>query len=109
MMGWSRDAGEGRRAGPRSCGRCGGADARAGTGSRAPAEGWRAPSPPCKRPRTPSGSAYPLPPPLTRVRAGARPYALRQPPPRRETDPSKHLVITGMGLVSVFGTDVGLL
>jgi 3-oxoacyl-[acyl-carrier-protein] synthase II len=27
-------------------------------------------------------------------------------PPRRETDPSKRVVITGMGLVSVFGNDV---
>ena len=77
MMGWSRDAGEGRRAGPRSCGRCGGADARAGAGSRAPAKGWRAPSPPCKRPRTPSGSAYPstastpaASPPGSRPRSG---------------------------------------
>lgn len=39
------------------------------------------------------------PRPLTAVRASAA-------PPRRETDPKKRVVITGMGLVSVFGNDV---
>ncbi|URE06444.1 3-oxoacyl- acyl-carrier-protein synthase [Musa troglodytarum] len=42
------------------------------------------------------------PRPLTTVRASAAAAA----PPRRETDPKKRVVITGMGLVSVFGNDV---
>ncbi|RWW15928.1 hypothetical protein GW17_00020214 [Ensete ventricosum] len=40
--------------------------------------------------------------PLTNVRASAAVAV----PPRRETDPRKRVVITGMGLVSVFGNDV---
>ncbi|XP_020090208.1 3-oxoacyl-[acyl-carrier-protein] synthase I, chloroplastic isoform X1 [Ananas comosus] len=35
-----------------------------------------------------------------------RASAAAAPPPRRETDPKKRVVITGMGLVSVFGNDV---
>lgn len=54
-----------------------------------------------------------LPPPLLAprrrqprpaVRAAA---AAAQAAPQRETDPRKRVVITGMGLVSVFGSDVG--
>ena len=48
----------------------------------------------------PPSSARPRP----AVRAAA---AATQAAPRRETDPRKRVVITGMGLVSVFGTDVG--
>jgi len=53
-----------------------------------------------------------LPPPSpARPRPGRRPAvraaaAATQAAPRRETDPRKRVVITGMGLVSVFGNDV---
>ncbi|KAG6553804.1 hypothetical protein Mapa_004721 [Marchantia paleacea] len=39
-------------------------------------------------------------------RAGARAMAATVTAPKRETDPKKRVVITGMGVVSVFGNDV---
>lgn len=39
-------------------------------------------------------------------RVSVRASATAAAPPRRETDPKKRVVITGMGLVSVFGNDV---
>ncbi|EAY94286.1 hypothetical protein OsI_16057 [Oryza sativa Indica Group] len=52
----------------------------------------------------------PPPPAPPRRRARPRRRAVRVPPaasaPRRETDPRKRVVITGMGLVSVFGNEV---
>ncbi|MQL98197.1 hypothetical protein Taro_030902 [Colocasia esculenta] len=56
-------------------------------------------------PRRASAAPCPrLPRPGRRARSSVR-AAVAQ-PPRRETDPKKRVVVTGMGLVSVFGNDV---
>ncbi|KAF7100045.1 hypothetical protein CFC21_101609 [Triticum aestivum] len=52
----------------------------------------------------PSSASRPRPGRVS-VRASASAAAAAA-PPRRETDPKKRVVITGMGLVSVFGNDV---
>ncbi|PKA65006.1 3-oxoacyl-[acyl-carrier-protein] synthase I, chloroplastic [Apostasia shenzhenica] len=59
------------------------------------------PSPQCLAPRRCRSGSQAVRP--SGVRAAAAPTATA---PRRETDPKKRVVITGMGLVSVFGNDV---
>jgi 3-oxoacyl-[acyl-carrier-protein] synthase II len=57
-------------------------------------------------PVTSTNAFTPFPLPGTRRKSGAARAAAAGTAPSRETDPKKRVVITGMGLCSVFGNDV---